>query len=80
MRRAVALWLAGDKGLAQIYLALTGLPRIGEWDAYRLHLAAKLLNRGLGPGDLLKILGVEEEAHELEKNTAGMPLPRPPPS
>jgi hypothetical protein len=67
MRRASALWRAGDKSLAQIYLALTGLPRIGEWDAYRLHLTKKLLTRGLSPGDVLKIMGFQQEARELEK-------------
>lgn len=65
--RAISLWRAGDKGLAQIYLALTGLSRIGDWDAYRLHLAKKLLKKGLGPGDVLKIMGFEEAARELEK-------------
>jgi len=67
IRRASALWCAGDKGLAQIYLALAGLPPIGDWDAYRVHLVNKLLRRGLGPGDVLKIMGFEEEARELEK-------------
>lgn len=67
IRRAAALWRAGDKGLAQIYLALAGPPPIGEWDAYRLHLAKKLLTRGLSPGDLMKIVGFEEAARELEK-------------
>jgi hypothetical protein len=60
IRRAAALWRAGDKGLAQIYLALTGLPRISDWDAYRLHLVNKLLRRGLGPGDVLKIMGFQQ--------------------
>jgi hypothetical protein len=67
IRRASALWRAGDKGLAQIYLALAGLPRISDWDAYRLHLVNKLLRRGLGPGDVLKIMGFQQEARELEK-------------
>ena len=67
IRRASALWRAGDKGLAQIYLALAGLPRIGDWDAYRLHLARKLLGRGLGPAEVLKIMGCEEEARANSK-------------
>ncbi|MGO9672996.1 MAG: hypothetical protein ACLPSF_02305 [Methylocella sp.] len=67
IRRASALWRAGDKGFAQIYLALAGLPRIKDWDAYRLHLVNKLLRRGLGPGDVLKIMGFRQEARELEK-------------
>ncbi len=67
MRRAAALWHGGEKSLAQIHLALAGLPRIREWDAYCLHLAEKALKRGVSPSRLLKRLGFEDAALELEK-------------
>lgn len=72
MRRACALWRAGDKGLAQLYLALTGLPRIGDWSAYCLHLAEKSL-RGVSPCELLARLGFEEAARGLEQRYGRRP-------
>ncbi len=73
MRRACAIWLGGDKGLAQIHLALTGLPRVGEWDAYCLHLADKSLARGVTPSELMKAIGFPNVARELEKYSANQP-------
>lgn len=73
MRRACAIWQEGDKGLAQIYLALAGLPRIGDWDAYCLHLADKSLARGVTPFELMKAIGFPEAAREVEKYSENQP-------
>lgn len=67
IRRAGETWRAGDKALAQIHLALMGLPKIGEADAYRLFLAGTALERGASPSDLLKALGFPRAARDLEK-------------
>ena len=57
IRRAGEIWRAGEKALAQIHLAFLGLSKIDETDAYRLFLAGTALEKGAGPGDLMKALG-----------------------
>jgi hypothetical protein len=46
LRRAAKRWQGGDKSLAAIHLAQMGLPDIGEDAAYRLALAAELIDAG----------------------------------
>lgn len=67
IRRAGEFWRAGEKALAQIRLALMGLPKIDETGAYRLFLAATTLEKGLSPSDLMKALGFPRAARGIEK-------------
>ncbi|MGH6810893.1 MAG: hypothetical protein ACREDM_00635 [Methylocella sp.] len=73
IRRAAEFWCAGEKALAQIHLAFTGLPKIDEADAYRLFLARVALEKGLEPGDLMKALGFPRAARDLEKYNPDQP-------
>ncbi len=50
-------WQGGDKCLAAIHLAQMGLPDIGENAAYRLSLAAELIDAGIAPRELARELG-----------------------
>ena len=52
LRRVAKHWQGGDKCLAAIYLAQMGLPGIGKDAAYRLALAAELIDAGVGPREL----------------------------
>ncbi|MGH6857401.1 MAG: hypothetical protein ACRECP_07130 [Methylocella sp.] len=47
LRRAGEFWCAGEKTLAQLHLAFTGLPQIDEMGAYRLFLAGIALEKDL---------------------------------
>jgi hypothetical protein len=49
LRRVAKHWHAGDKSLAAIHLAQMGLPDVGEDAAYRLSLAAELIDAGVAP-------------------------------
>jgi hypothetical protein len=53
LRRVAKHWHGGDKSLAAIQLAQTGLPDIGEDAAYRLS-AAELIDAGVAPGWLAR--------------------------
>jgi hypothetical protein len=55
-------WHGGDKSLASIHLAQIGLPDIGEDAAYRLALAAELIQAGMAPRELAEELGLEPPA------------------
>ena len=57
--RASKHWQRGDKCLAAIYLAQSGLPDIDEDAAYRLSLAAKLVDAGMTPRNLARGSGAE---------------------
>ena len=59
-------WQGGDKRLAAIYLAQMGLPGIGEDAAYRLALAAELIDAGVGPRELARELGFDPPASLLK--------------
>ena len=59
LRRVAKHWQGGDKCLAAIHLAQMGLPGIGEDAAYRLALAAELLDAGIAPRELARELGFE---------------------
>ena len=51
-RRASKHWQGGDKCLAAIHLAQSGLPDIDEDAAYHLSLAAELIEAGMMPREL----------------------------
>jgi hypothetical protein len=51
-RRAAKHWESGDKSLAAIHLAQNGLRKLDEDGAYRLSLAAGLIDAGLTPREL----------------------------
>jgi hypothetical protein len=57
LRRVAKHWHGGDKCLAAIHLAQMGLPGIGEDAAYRLSLAAELIDAGVAPRELARELG-----------------------
>jgi len=59
LRHASALWSHGEKSLAQIYLTQLSLPRIDEAQAFRLHLADRLMASGFSPRELCKQLGFD---------------------
>ncbi len=73
IRRAGEFWCAGEKALAQIHLAFTGLPHVDEVAAYRLFLAGVVLEKGLDPSDLMKALGFPRAARDLEKYSPDQP-------
>jgi hypothetical protein len=52
LRRVAKRWQGGDKSLAAIHLAQMGLPDIGEDAAFRMALAAELLDAGVAPREL----------------------------
>ena len=62
LRRVAKHWQGGDSCLAAIHLAQTGLPGIGEDAAYRLALAAELLDAGVTPRELARELGFDPPA------------------
>jgi hypothetical protein len=62
LRRVAKHWQGGDKCLAAIHLAQMGLPDIGEDAAYRLSLAAELLDAGVTPRELARELGFDPPA------------------
>jgi hypothetical protein len=62
LRRVVKHWQGGDKCLAAIHLAQMGLPDIGEDAAYRLSLAAELIDAGVAPREPARELGFDPPA------------------
>jgi hypothetical protein len=62
LRRVAKQWQGGDKCLAAIHLAQIGLPDIGEDAAYRLSLAAELIDAGVAPSELARELGFDPPA------------------
>jgi hypothetical protein len=67
MRRAAELWHEGEKAVAQFHLAFIGLPDAVETVVFRLSLAVKLLESGVSPEALLKGLGFDRAALDLQK-------------
>ncbi|MGH6839211.1 MAG: hypothetical protein ACREDT_10525 [Methylocella sp.] len=57
-RRASKHWQSGDKCLAAIHLAQNGLGKLDAAGAYRLSLAAKLIEVGMTPRELARELGL----------------------
>ncbi len=60
-------WQRGDKALANIHLVFARLPRLeSETDAWRLHLAAAMLDDGFSPRRLLRELGYPPSSTAIE--------------
>jgi hypothetical protein len=57
LRRVSKHWRGGNKCLAAIYLAQSGLGKLDTASAYRLSLAAKLIDAGVTPRELARDLG-----------------------
>jgi len=67
-------WRRGDKVLANIRLAFARLPRLDDRaDAYRLFRAEDLLDRGLSPRALMRMLGFDPAASDLAKYDPNQP-------
>ncbi|MGH6853441.1 MAG: hypothetical protein ACREDJ_09685, partial [Methylocella sp.] len=66
-RRAAKHWQSGDKCLAAIHLAQNGLGKLDAAGAYRLSLAAKLIEAGMTPRELARELGLSLPRPDLEK-------------
>jgi hypothetical protein len=73
--RVAKHWHGGDKCLAAIHLAQMGLPGIGEDAAYRLSLAAELLDAGVAPRELAQELGFDPPAGLLKYDPAQPRVP-----
>ncbi len=73
LRRVAKRWQGGDKSLAAIHLAQLGLPDIGEVAAYRLSLAAELLDAGVAPGWLARERGLNQVQFDVSKYDENQP-------
>ena len=74
MGRAADHWRRGDKALAHIVLAHARLPRLdAEDDAFRLFLAETLLDDGMSPRELARVLGYDWQGAALRKYDPGQP-------
>ena len=68
IENALEQWRRGEKTLAHIHLAFTGLPKLENTnDAYRLYLAGALLDDGLPPREMLAGLGLDRTMRQLDK-------------
>jgi hypothetical protein len=66
-------WQGGDNCLAAIHLAQMGLPDIGEDAAYRLSLAAELIEAGITPRELARELGLNPVQFDVSKYDENQP-------
>jgi hypothetical protein len=73
LRRVAKHWQSGDKCLAAIHLAHMGLPDIGEDAAYRLALAAELIDAGIAPRELAQELGLSPVQFDVSKYDENQP-------
>jgi hypothetical protein len=73
LRRVSKHWQGGDKCLAAIHLAQMGLPDIGEDAAYRLSLAAELIEAGVTPRELARELGLNPVQFDISKYDENQP-------
>jgi hypothetical protein len=73
LRRVAKHWQGGDKCLAAIHLAQMGLPDIGEDAAYRLSLAAELIDAGVAPRELAQELGFSLVQFDITKYDENQP-------
>ncbi len=73
LRRVAKHWQGGDKCLAAIHLAQMGLPDIGEDAAYRLSLAAELIDAGVAPCELARELGFSLVQFDISKYDENQP-------
>ena len=72
LESAARFWKRGDKALANIRLAFARLPRLDDTPgdragAYRLFLAENLLEDGMSPEALMKVLGVDGPQADLRQ-------------
>src|ERR1700730_11320560 len=73
LRRVAKHWHGGDKSLAAIHLAQMGLPDIGEDAAYRLALAAELIDAAVAPRELARELGLNPVQFDVSKYDENQP-------
>jgi hypothetical protein len=74
LESAARFWKQGDKALANIRLAFARLPRLDdEADAYRLFLAENMLDDGVTPDALMKLLDVAASHSTLTKYDPDQP-------
>jgi hypothetical protein len=66
-------WRSGDKCLAAIHLAQSGLGKLDEEGAYRLSLAAKLIEAGVAPRQLARELGLNPVQFDVSKSDENQP-------
>jgi hypothetical protein len=73
LRRVAKHWQGGDKCLAAIHLAQSGLPEIGEDAAYCLSLAAELIEAAMTPRELARELGLSQVQFDVSKYDENQP-------
>ncbi len=74
LESAARFWKRGDKALANIRLAFARLPKLDDRaGAYRLFLAENLLDEGMTPEALMKVLGVDGPQAEFAKYNPDQP-------
>jgi hypothetical protein len=74
IEKASEQWERGDKVLAQIHLAFSGLPKLeSTHDVYRLYLAEALLDDGLPPRKMLCELGLDRTLRQIAKYDPNQP-------
>ena len=71
---AAAYWAAGDKALAKLRLVFSGLPKLRSTaDATCLEAAARCLDQGLAPRDLMKALDLDPSVLDLRRHDPDQP-------
>lgn len=75
LQSAAEYWRRGDKALANLRLAFARLPQLeSELDAWRLYLAAELLDEGVSPRRLLRELGYDSgDVHKYDPDEPRVP-------
>ena len=73
LRRASKHWRSGDKCLAAIHLAQSGLRKLDEAGANRLALAAELIEAGVTPRALARELGLRPVQFDVSKYDENQP-------
>lgn len=73
LQRVAKHWRSGDKCLAAIHLAQSGLPEIDLDSAYQLALAEALLDAGLSPRRLAQELGLDLDQPGVSKYDENQP-------
>ena len=67
LRRVSKHWQSGEKCLAAIRLAQSGFGKLDEEAAYRLSLAAELMDAGVAPRKLARELGLPSMQPQISK-------------
>jgi|GEM_PF-3593060 hypothetical protein len=73
LRRASKHWRSGDKTLACMQLSQSGLGKLDEEGAYRLSLAAELIEAGFTPRELARELGLSPVQFDISKYDENQP-------